>query len=1274
MTTPLRRRLRRTRRWLGYGLASLLILAALVVAVANQFMPLVQRHPEDVADWLAQRIGRPVALETVDARWTRRGPLLSVQGLRLGEGSDVIDIDRAELQVNAYSGLLPGMALTELRVRGVALELTRRASGEWRLEGLSRRPGAEPLDLRRLDGLGELRIEGATLTFRDEVHAKDWTLRRIDARLHTGGTRFRVGLVAQIDTGAPLQLVASLDRELRDGRVWIGGEGLDLAPWLNGLPLAGIEVLQAQGDVGLWLTLAQRAVIEARLEAQLAPLSLRGRTPVVLGTEEEAEVEPRYGLDRVEAALRWRRRDDGWTLDIAHLDLDAGDARSTLAGVRVERGARLRLHARELETGPLLALAMLSDALTPPQRRWLYRAAPRGRLVALQLDARDRQDFRADGRLEGVTWLAAGGAPGVAGVGGPFQADAAAFSLRLEPQTLRVDAPGVLRGPFQPAVQGAVTAYAVAPGWRVDLAGLQLREADYAVQLDGGIEWQGDGTRPLLDLRAEVLPGPVTAAKRFWVMNKMPPKAVQWLDAALIDGRLLGGRALVRGDLDHWPFRGNEGRFEAQADLADLTLRYRRDWPVGEAVGGTARFINDSIEVDLAGRILGNRIERASGGIASLREPVLVLDARGEGRGQDLLALLRASPLQHRYGDYLAGLTVGGSGKVGLRLDIPLKDTLGAPQVAGRVDLARADLVDSKWNLAFGAASGRVRFTQRGFSADELRVDFARAPATLSLAVGDYTSIPGRVAEASLRGRFAADALLQPYPSLHWIQPWIEGESDWSLQLNVPETPAAAEAPPPLQQLRVRSDLVGTALAFPAPLRKAREGALGLDLTVDLPLARGGIDLRLGELMRLRGRLPDDAPFAGVAEFGDAPEEALPETGLIAVGQVPVLDAAGWAGFALSGPGGGSGLLRADLHAGELDVLDRSFAETRLTFARGVGGTFALGFSGQPLQGEVRIPATELSTRGITARFERLHWPARAPVAASARSSADPAAVPPLHLAIEDFRFGEAQLGTARLETYPTPEGMHVEQLDTTSAALALRARGDWTRIEGRERSNFHLAFDAADLGAMLGALGFSKLIEGGQTRAELQATWPGAPSAFALQSVDGTLSATVGKGRVLEVEPGAGRIFGLLSLTEIPRRLALDFSDFFKSGLAFNEITGSFTLDGGNAYTQDLRIDGPAAEIRVRGRTGLKARDYDQTMEVLPRAGSVLPALGAIAAGPAGAALGAVAQAVLQQPIKQMARTLYRVQGSWTEPDIDVIDRGPARTERDASQTDVSG
>lgn len=1264
MTTPLRRRVRRARRLVVYGVASLLILAALAVAVANQALPLLARHPGDVARWLGERLGQPVEIDAVAARWSRRGPLLEVEGLRVGSGAQRLELGAAELQINAYAGFLPGVPLTELHLRAPALELTRDGDGRWRLEGLARRPGNEPFDPRQLDGLGELRIEGARLQVIDAASGRRWSLRRIDARLRSVGSGFRLGLQARIDDNAPLNLTAELDRELQQGSVWIGGEDLVLESWLGNLPLGGIDVVAARGDVGVWLEIARRRVVAARLEAELAPLSLRGRVPIALDARPDAaQVEPRYGLDRAAASVRWHLRDDGWEADVARLELDGGDARTELAGVRIEHGPESRVRVPELEVGPLLGMAMLGDRASPAARRWLYLAAPRGRVRALDLAWRDARDWRASGTLVDIGWQPAS-VPGVEGFTGHFVADEGAVAIEVASPLLRVVAPGMLRAPMQQSLAGAINAFALEPGWRFEAAGLRFDADDYAFTVDGGIEWQGDGSKPLLDLRAEVEPGPVTAAKAFWIMNKMPPKAVQWLDEALVDGRLAGGRAIVRGDADHWPFRAHEGRFEAEARLDGVQLRYRDDWPIGEGVSGTATFVNDGLEVDLAATVLGNRIEYARGGIASFADAVLDLDIRGGGRGADLLALVRASPLQRKYGPHLGGLSVGGEGVAEVALHIPFKPDLGESRVDGHVDLSGADLVESRWGLHFNDASGRVRFGDRGLSADGLRVSFAGAPAALTLAIGDYTSDAARIAEASLRGAFAADALLEPYPTLHWIKPWIEGSPEWNLQLAVPRSDDADE---PIQSLRIRSDLVGAALGFPAPLRKDAGDRLPLDLRVELPLARGGIDLQLGELLRLRGRMPEDGTFTGVAAFGDAPDEAMPASGLVAVGQMPVLDAAGWAGFALSSGGGGAGLQRADLYAGELDLLDRAFAETRLRFTREGSDALAFLFEGAALQGALRVPLDDLATRGVTARLQRLHWPSKAPRTVSSIASTDPAAIPPLHLHIEDFRFGEAELGETRLETYPTPEGMHVDQLDTTSPSLAIRASGDWNRIDGRERSNFRIAFSAGDLGGMLQALGFAGLIEGGQTQAELQATWPGAPSAFELQRVDGTLTAQVGKGRVPDVEPGAGRVFGLLSLTEIPRRLALDFSDFFKSGLAFNEITGTFKLDGGHAYTEDLRIDGPAVEIRVRGRTGLKAKDYDQTMEVLPRAGSMLPAIGAIAAGPAGAAIGAVAQAVLQKPIKQMARTLYRVQGSWAEPAIDVIERGPGRTERNA-------
>mgnify|MGYP006164930373 CR=1 FL=1 len=142
---------------------------------------------------------------------------------------------------------------------------------------------------------------------------------------------------------------------------------------------------------------------------------------------------------------------------------------------------------------------------------------------------------------------------------------------------------------------------------------------------------------------------------------------------------------------------------------------------------------------------------------------------------------------------------------------------------------------------------------------------------------------------------------------------------------------------------------------------------------------------------------------------------------------------------------------------------------------------------------------------------------------------------------------------------------------------------------------------------------------------------------------------------------PRSGRVLGLISLAEIPRRLSLDFSDFFEKGFGFNTMQGEFVFADGRASTDLLQINGPAAEIRVSGSTDLRAQQYDQRIEVLPKAGGVLPAIGAIAGGPVGAAVGAVAQAVLQKPLKQAARTVYRVTGPWKEPVIEVMERGAA-------------
>ena len=250
---------------------------------------------------------------------------------------------------------------------------------------------------------------------------------------------------------------------------------------------------------------------------------------------------------------------------------------------------------------------------------------------------------------------------------------------------------------------------------------------------------------------------------------------------------------------------------------------------------------------------------------------------------------------------------------------------------------------------------------------------------------------------------------------------------------------------------------------------------------------------------------------------------------------------------------------------------------------------------------------------------------------------------------------------------------MRVDKFQTQARNLSLSAAGEWVRSGSATRSSFRLGFSADSLGQMLDALGFTNMVQDGRTAATLTGSWPGSPGAFGLATLSGTLKAEVGNGRLLDVEPGSsGRILGLISLAEIPRRLTLDFSDFFQKGFAFNSARGDFIFSDGKARTQNLRVDGPAAEIRVSGTTGMREQIYEQRVEVLPKAGGILPAIGLIAGGPAGAAVGAMAQAVLQRPLKQTTRVVYSVTGPWQKPVVKVIEKGPRRADSEAAS--VSG
>ena len=172
-----------------------------------------------------------------------------------------------------------------------------------------------------------------------------------------------------------------------------------------------------------------------------------------------------------------------------------------------------------------------------------------------------------------------------------------------------------------------------------------------------------------------------------------------------------------------------------------------------------------------------------------------------------------------------------------------------------------------------------------------------------------------------------------------------------------------------------------------------------------------------------------------------------------------------------------------------------------------------------------------------------------------------------------------------------------------------------------------------------------------------LDLSWSGGPRLDFLETLDGEVEVRLGSGQLDEVDPGAGRVFGLMSVVALPRRLSLDFRDVFDKGFGFDEISGTFRIDDGVAHTCNLGLEGPAADIAIIGSADLVGKAYEQTAAVSGNVGDALPVVGAVVAGPQAAAALLIFSQIFKKPLQEVGQVYYSIGGSWDEPALDRTD-----------------
>lgn len=300
--------------------------------------------------------------------------------------------------------------------------------------------------------------------------------------------------------------------------------------------------------------------------------------------------------------------------------------------------------------------------------------------------------------------------------------------------------------------------------------------------------------------------------------------------------------------------------------------------------------------------------------------------------------------------------------------------------------------------------------------------------------------------------------------------------------------------------------------------------------------------------------------------------------------------------------------------------------------------------------------------------LDRLHFGEKA-AGLGKRPDPDPRKLPAIRVDVRDFVFDQRNFGHVEAEFARGTAGMTLNRFTMEHAAYRAEGRGSW--LMGDAGAECELDFDVTtgDVKALMDAMQLGTQVEGEDGHVSARLSWPGAPEVSAIGRLSGTLQVSAKKGNLTAVEPGAGRVFGLMSLAHLKRRLALDFNDLTGEGLSFDTLRGTWRLANGDAYTDNLTLRGSAAEIGIAGHTNLRDRTYDQTAVVTGQLGASLGVAGALAGGPVvGAALLLFSQ-VFKEPLQGVTRGYYRITGSWDDPQVKRIDARELKDDRQALQ-----
>ncbi|WP_371193529.1 YhdP family protein [Glaciecola sp. SC05] len=1241
-------------RKLWTAVAVLLVIVALFISFLRYSLPMLDDRKHVIEGYVLTEYGIDLSIGSVSADWKSTGPSLQFNDVHLRQGDQSpisLKVGDVYLAVEFWSSVFSG----KLQSRNVSLSDLHITLDVQRIEsGATDFPIVTALETIFLEQLSNFSVSSSELTLLNNDNQNTIRIRQLSwlnrGNRHQGLGELTLEGFASNTASFVLDLQGNVDSY--NGTLYAKGRDLDISPWIDEFTALDSDLVTSKGNFAVWADIAQGKFTDIR--AQLLPSQFDWTTTASKRIETEISAEF-AGTPSVQNGAS-----QSWAFVINNLAISTNENSiiSNWKG-RFSEGQGLELHNEEpLNLDSLLPLSALLDDEASLK---IAAMQPNIELASVYVKA-NTDGLRIVSQNNRLAWLAHENTPGIdelrldiywSGKNGVFRLhgeNAELQSNALFERNLRMD-----------KLDMRLQFMNVNDAWSVS-------SLVSDVQIDGLIlnpSISYSSANQVLSILTEVQKFPLSKIPSLLPNNYMSSDAKTYLSNAFVgEGEVTDAHVLWHGKASDFPFDDQSGTFQASVKIADADFDFSDRWPALNRLNIDLLFENQSLLMRAdTGQLAGVELSNLHAEIPSLsNNATLTILADGKSDGEAVAQLMQQSSLSETLGRVLSqDVVVTGPVNTNLNLYIPLSDPSNTRAV-GTATLIESDVRITALGIDFQRAKGVINFDNDRLNIAGLEASLLEQAVSIDL-LGQRENLSYQL-DIGIQGSWLVDNLIGRYaPEL---DRYLAGEADWILDLDV-----MLQDKDYTYTAELQSTLDKVSSQLPAPLQKQSEQALPLSINASGNNIASEITLQLDRDVRFEGILPHKERQFSRAHL------ALGQTDFVGMGvgfsisaNLPFIDTEKWVASVAALVGG--------LQQSERSILsspERIFAQadqlllagTRITdvnvTAKRLDRDWLLEIDADQMRGTADISSDWVS-KGvrIDADYIKLNDIDFSVAATQAEREIDPKTMPNIKFNCAACEIANIDLGRVTLEAEPNNDGLEITRLLIESENGTINALGQWY-----QRHSDHYTFIAGDLlsddfGRLLSNFGLDSGVKDSEANIDFALTWKDSPMDFGFEQLDGQIEWSLTDGYLTEVSDKGSRIFTLLSLNSLVRKLSLDFRDVFAKGFFYDDMKGSIQITDGKADTRDTAIDGAAGDIEIYGYTDLVSKELNYNVSFTPNVTGNLPVLVYFFTVSPPSALAALAIDQVLTSAKVISNVNYSVSGTIDDPVL--IETGRQSTE----------